>query len=74
MGGRGGRLMVGGDPVWVVDLVGESDPLYLFLNQKDADEFYEAAQEAGREVVKSEEPLIDHSTARGLIVTTKETA
>lgn len=59
--------------VYIAELVGEPDPLYLFSDPDDRERFAAAAQEAGREVVKSDEPLIDREATTGLIVSIRHT-
>lgn len=58
--------------VYIAELLGEPD-LYVFSDPDDRERFAAAAQEAGREVVKSDEPLIDREATTGLIVSIRHT-
>lgn len=55
--------------VYVVDLVGEPDPLYVFSKREDAERFYETELRSRNNegVVFSEEPVIDTQGAEALI-------
>jgi hypothetical protein len=53
--------------VWVIDVDGRMDGLYVFTDEDDADRFRDAVIEAGGDCVKSTEPLLNSDATDELV-------